>query len=39
MPAPGVVWSLRFQVFTELAPNEGLEAQISVMLRSPALVD
>ena len=39
MPAPGVVWSLRFQVFTEGAPTEGLEAQISIVLRSPALVD
>jgi hypothetical protein len=39
MPAPGVPWSLRFQVFTDLAPTEGVEAQISIMLRSPALID
>ena len=39
MPAPGVSWSLRFEIFTEVAPTERLEAEISVTLRSPALVD
>ena len=39
MPAPGVSWSLRFEIFSEVAPTERLEAEISVTLRSPALVD
>ena len=39
MPAPGVRWSLRFEIFTDLAPNERLEAQIVVTVRSPAVVD
>lgn len=39
MPAPGVRWSLRFEVFPEFAPAERLEAEISVTVRSPALID
>ena len=39
MPAPGVSWSLRFEIFSEVAPTERLEAEITVTLRSPALVD
>ena len=39
MPAPGVSWSLRFEIFSEAAPTERLEAEIFVTLRSPALVD
>jgi hypothetical protein len=39
MPAAGVRWSLRFEVITELAPTERLEAQMSVTVRSPALID
>jgi hypothetical protein len=39
MPAPDVRWSLRFEIFTELAPSERLEAAISIIVRSPALVD
>jgi hypothetical protein len=39
MPAPGVSWSLRFEIFSETAPTERLEAQISITVRSPALVD
>jgi hypothetical protein len=39
MPAAGVRWWLRFEVVTELAPTERLEAQISIILRSPALID
>jgi hypothetical protein len=39
MPAPGVSWSLRFEIFAEVAPTERLEAEITVTLRSPALVD
>jgi len=39
MPAPGVSWSLRFEIFSEVAPTQRLEAEISVTLRSPALVD
>ena len=39
MPAPEVRWSLRFEIFTELAPAERLEAEISIIVRSPALVD
>jgi hypothetical protein len=39
MPAPGVSWSLRFEIFSESRPSERLEAEISVTLRSPALVD
>lgn len=39
MPAPDVRWSLRFEIITELAPTERLEAQIDVTVRSPALVD
>jgi hypothetical protein len=39
MPALGVRWLLRFEIFTELAPTERLEAQISITLRSPALIE
>jgi hypothetical protein len=39
MPDAGVRWLLRFEIFTELAPEERLEAQISITLRSPALID
>lgn len=39
MPDPGVRWSLRFEIFTELAPTERLEAQITIAVRSPALID
>lgn len=39
MPAPNVRWSLRFEIFTEIAPTERLEALITVTIRSPALVD
>jgi hypothetical protein len=39
LPAPGVRLTLRFEIVPELAPNERLEAQISITLRSPALVD
>lgn len=39
MPAPGIPWSLRFEIFTEVAPTRRLEAQISITLRSPALID
>jgi hypothetical protein len=39
MTAPGVRLTLRFEVVPELAPNERLQAQISITLRSPALVD
>jgi hypothetical protein len=39
MPAPGVSWSLRFEIFSEVSPTERLEAEITVTLRSPALVD
>jgi len=39
MPAPGARWTLRFEIFTELAPAERLEAQISISVRSPALID
>jgi hypothetical protein len=39
MPASGVRWSLRFEIFTELAPRERLEAEISITVRSPALID
>lgn len=39
MPAREVRWSLRFEIFTELAPAERLEAEISIIVRSPALVD
>jgi hypothetical protein len=39
MPAPGVSWSLRFEIFSEVAPTERLEAEITVTVRSPALVD
>jgi len=39
MPPAGVIWSLRFEIFTELAPTHRLEAQISIAVRSPALVD
>lgn len=38
MPAPDVRWTLRFEVITELAPAEPLEAQISITVRSPALI-
>jgi hypothetical protein len=34
-----VRWSLRFEIVPELAPNERLEAQIEITLRSPALID
>jgi len=39
MPNAGVRWSLRFEIFTVLAPTERLEAQISITVRSPALID
>jgi hypothetical protein len=39
MPNSGERWSLRFEIFTELAPTERLEAQISITVRSPALID
>jgi len=39
MPDPGVRWSLRFEIFTELAPTERLEAGITIAVRSPALID
>jgi hypothetical protein len=39
MPAPGVRWVFRFEIFTELAPTERLESQISITVRSPALID
>jgi hypothetical protein len=39
MPAPGVRWSLRFEVVPEFEPAERLEAEISVTVRSPALID
>ena len=39
MPAPGVRWSLRFEIFTEVAPLERLEAEITIAVRSPALID
>lgn len=39
MPARGVRWSLRFEIFTEMAPTQRLEAEISITLRSPALID
>jgi hypothetical protein len=39
MPASGVRWSLRFEIVAETAPTERLVAEISITLRSPALVD
>jgi hypothetical protein len=39
MPASGVRWSLRFEITTEIAPTERLEAEISITVRSPALID
>jgi hypothetical protein len=39
MPAPGVSWSLRFEIFSDTSPMERLEAQIAITVRSPALVD
>jgi hypothetical protein len=39
MPVPGRRWDLQFEVFSELAPTERLEAQISITVRSPALID
>ena len=39
MPPPDVRWSLRFEIFTEIAPTERLEAEIAIAVRSPALID
>ena len=39
MPVPGASWSLRFEIYSEASPAERLEAEITVVLRSPALVD
>jgi hypothetical protein len=39
MPAPGVSWVLRFEIFSLVAPTKRLETQISITVRSPALVD
>ena len=39
MPAPGIPWILRFEVFSALAPTERLEALIAITVRSPALID
>jgi hypothetical protein len=38
MPAPDVHWPLRFEIFTEGAPKEPIEAQITITVRSPALI-
>jgi hypothetical protein len=38
MPAPDVHWPLRFEIFAEGAPNEPIEAQITITVRSPALI-
>jgi len=37
LPAPGSVWTLRFEVTSELAPGRTLMATIGVAVRSPAL--
>jgi hypothetical protein len=39
MLAPGARASLRFEIFTELAPTERLEAQMTITVRSPALIE
>jgi len=39
MPAPDVRWSLRFEIFTEIAPTQRLEAEITIAVRAPALID
>ncbi len=39
MPIHGVRWSLRFEIFTEVAPMERLDAEITITVRSPALID
>jgi hypothetical protein len=39
MPGSDVRWLLQFEIFTEFAPTERLEAQISIAVRSPALID
>jgi len=39
MPPSGLRWSLRFEIFTEVEPTLRLEAEISIMVRSPALID
>ncbi len=39
MPPAAVRWSLRFEIFTELEPTQRLEAEISISVRSPALID
>ncbi len=39
MPVAGARRWLHFEIFTELAPLERLEAQIAITVRSPALVD
>ena len=39
MPDAGVRRLLQFEIFTDLAPTEPLEARISITVRSPALID
>ena len=39
MPDAGLRWLLTFEIFTEIAPTTRLEAQISITVRSPALID
>jgi hypothetical protein len=39
MPRAGVRWSLRFEILTEVAPTERLDAEITITVRSPALID
>jgi hypothetical protein len=39
MPAPGVRLTVRFEIVTDAAPSERLEAEMSITVRSPALID
>jgi hypothetical protein len=39
MPPSDVRWSLRFEIFTEIEPTRRLAAEISIAVRSPALID
>ena len=39
MPAAGAPWTVRFEIVTEAAPSQRLEAEISITVRSPALID
>lgn len=39
MPGAGITWTLRFEISSEVAPSRRLQTDISVIVRSPAIID